>query len=214
MPTDLDLMLGVASPALEWEQEEETRRAGNRLHEVGFLTVWELQSQVATVASVTFVALLPIWTALICMLCWSLVATLVYCRARRKGLPDLLDTRWGMPSPSLGGIRSWLSATGVSLLKTWFAGLQPFLYARVFCPVLLRPATSWRGKAIHWLVLAVGFALFGVTTVHHLLERAGTPKEKMLRLCLVGPFLNVPYRIVASALVLNFILQVARPVSV
>ena len=210
MASDLELMLGLPSPGLEWEPE--AKRAGNhRLHEVGFLTAWELQSQVATLAFVALVALVPVWLALTCMLCWSLTATFIYWLARKNGLPDLLNSQWCKPPGSLAGLRSWLSATGFAVLKTTLAGIQPFLYSRILSPVLLNPARDWRNKAIHWLVLSVGFTLFGVTTVHHLLEQAGTPKERILRLSLVAPFLNVPYRLLLSALVVNTILQLAQP---
>jgi hypothetical protein len=205
MAYGVEPMLGLPDPALDLEiaVEERGRLENNSLVEMGFLTVWECQSQLATFAFIFLVAFMPIFVVLAIMLCWSIVATVAYHRARSNGLPDLLATRWGCPD-AVGQTRlSWLGLATVSSLKIWFAGLQPFLYSRLLCNVLIRPVNSWPIRAARYSVLGLGFTLFGVTTCRHLLERAGHSNESILRASLLGPLLNVPYRVLVSAAVVN-----------
>jgi hypothetical protein len=49
------------------------------------------------------------------------------------------------------------------------------------------------------LVLLVGMTMFGVTVAEQLLRAAGYEGRKLLHLASIGPFLNVPYRVLLSA---------------
>lgn len=54
---------------------------------LSFVAAWELQSQIATVVLVALVALASLSITLGVMIAWSLLATVVYFVARRRGLP-------------------------------------------------------------------------------------------------------------------------------
>lgn len=210
----LETMLGIEAQELEIEFEA----GGNVQHsrpfqDVGFLGLWEIQSQVATVAFFLLLTFLPIWAVIACMVAWSLIATVVYYRARQRGLPDLLETRWEAPPVREGGWSRWFGATGLSMAKAWMAGVQPFIYTRVAGPILSRPVMCWRGRLARVAIVAVGCTLFGASTAHHLIQRAGVPRASVLRYSLIGPFLNVPYRVLLGALVLHVIVQVSHTVT-
>jgi hypothetical protein len=180
------------------------------LHEFGPLTAWELQSQLATIALVALVAFVPILAAIGIMITWAMIATLAYYVGRQHGFPDLLETRWSAPPVARKEWRRWVGSTLVSLVKTWVAGIQPYIYTRIFCPVLARPVRRWYTGIVRFLVLTIGLTLFGVTATHHLLKRAGFGERAILRYSLVGPLLNVPYRVVFSAVLLNAVLNMTK----
>jgi len=212
MQSGLDAALGISSPTLGLEaQADHLSRAHKSLYEVSFLTAWEIQSQVAAVVLIALVALASVWATLGVMIAWSLVATCLYYYGRKRGLPDVLDTQWSIPRAKAGQWREWLRETTFSLLKAWLAGLQPFLYSLTFCRILPRPVNCWRLRVARMAVLAIGLTLFGVTAAHHMLHKAGLPDDKVLKLSFLGPFLNVPYRILLSAIIFNAALQLARP---
>jgi hypothetical protein len=170
-------------------------------NKAAFVIGWELQSQVATVAFITLVALFSIWLALAVMLTWSIIATVAYCRARERGYPSMLSENQAGKG---NRIHSRIKGAFFSFFKAWLAGFQAFAFSRVakYALVLERPCPKRR--ALQVLVLGVGLTLFGVTTAEHLLRKAGYSGQQLVRLGLVGPFLNVPYRILLSAGMVKF----------
>jgi hypothetical protein len=135
------------------------------------------------------------------MLLWSLLTTLAFHHARQAGRPDLLErTSWGTGSRVLH-VR--FLSTAWSVLKAWLAGIQAFVYARVFRCVLQNNGRCLKERLAKLTVLSFGLTIFGVPTAHHLLRKAGFEKGSLLRLGLVAAFLNVPFRVVASAYVVN-----------
>jgi hypothetical protein len=158
-----------------------------------------VQSQLATLLLVTLVAFASIWIALATMLAWSLIASVAYWHARERGLPDLVTVQ----KPRTGnGPSAFLRHAAGSAIKVWFVGLHNLVFAR-FAALAMNGlpcrSTRWRRLA----VLSLGMTLFGVTTAEHLLRRAGFSGASLLRRGLIGPFLNVPYRIFLSAAVMH-----------
>jgi hypothetical protein len=205
MGVDPDLALGTSS-LTDWEAEVAVQQNRWRsCYEVGALTVWEIQSQISTLVLVALVAVLPIWTVLPIMITWALIATVAYSVGRRKGLPDVLEAEWPISAPSRTEWRRLVGVAALALVKAWLAGLQPFIYARICRRVLLQPVRTWWSQVQRVIVLCAGLTLFGVTTAHHLLRLAALPERRAFRLLLVGPFLNVPYRVLLSALVINML---------
>lgn len=152
---------------------------------------------------VALVAFVSIWAAMGIMLAWSLVATLAYCQAREHGLPDLVTVQ--RPRTS-GGVSCFLRHAAGSAVKVWFVGLHNLVFARLAGGVLCDGSTPF-AKRRRFAVLSLGMTLFGVTTAEHLLRRAGLSGKPLLRRSLIGPFLNVPYRIFLSAAVMHGVLQ-------
>ena len=103
----------------------------------------------------------------------------------------------------------WLGKIGASIVRVWMVGLQAFVYSRTAGRVLLQPARCWRTRLTRIAVLGVGLTLFGVAAAHHMLAKAGLPEDRVLKLSFIGPFLNVPYRILLSAIVVNAALGLA-----
>jgi hypothetical protein len=201
---NLESTFGIDSPALELETlAQEPKPDNGRLSHLGFLTAWEIQSQLATACLLMLIVLVPVWCAVAVMIVWSLGATLAYHHARLHGLPDLLSTTWQRPPAARAKWGQWLYGTSFSLLKACAAGLQPFLFTRAFGTVLAQPTRSWGRHVVRCAVVAVGCTLFGVTAAHHLLARLGLERGPLLRFSLAGPFLNVPYRVVLGALAFN-----------
>jgi len=174
------------------------------ISDAAFVVGWEVQSQVATLVLVTLVAFVSIWAALATMLVWSLVATIGYCHARECGLPDLVTIQKPKPGHGTG---TFIRHAAGSAVKVWFIGLHNLVFARLAGTALSGlpcRSTRWRRLA----VLALGMTLFGVTTAEHLLRRAGFNGGSLVRRGLLGPFLNVPYRIFLSAAVMHGAVQV------
>ena len=206
MVTDLETTLGIASQARDWEADADRYGAiRSGLYEAGFVTLWELQSQLATIVLITLVAFAPTPVTLAVMLGWSLVASVVYFHGRKRGLPDVFETRWTRPALAKGRWLAWATATAVSVLKAWLAGIQPFVYARAVSGFLSRPVRCWRTRLARCATLSLALVLFGVTAAHHLLRHAGYSDAKVLQLCLVGSFLNVTYRVLLSTLIIGAI---------
>jgi hypothetical protein len=201
--------LSVDSPVAGLEREVLDRlKHSVPWRSVGFLGAWEAQSQLSTFVLVALSALLPVWLAFVPMLVWSLLATVVYCHARERGVPDLLDAAQPAKSQERVGLCSLARSMSVSAVKVWLAGVQSVLYARTCCRVLGKPAAGWR-KVARFGVLGVGLTMFGVTTSHHVLRRAGYQGASLLRLGFVGSFLNVPYRVLLSALFIDLARRIA-----
>lgn len=173
-----------------------------------FVVGWEVQSQISTLVLVTLVAFVSIWLALATMFVWSLIATVAYCYAREKGLPDLVT----LQRPKAGnGASKYLRHAAGSAVKVWFIGLHNLVFARLASGALNGlPCRSTRCRRL--AVLGLGMTLFGVTTAEHLLRRAGFSGNALVRRGLVGPFLNVPYRIFLSAAVMHGVLKLVDSV--
>ena len=165
---------------------------------------WEVQSQLATVTLVSLIAFVSIWAALATMLVWSLVAHLLYHHARDHGLPDLVTVE----APRRGsGSSAFLRHAAGSAVRVWFVGLHNLVFARVACSGL-RSGEGVAGCLRRIAILALGMTLFGVTTTEHLLRRAGFSGRVLLSRGLIGPFLNVPYRIFLSAAAMHAVFSV------
>ena len=90
-----------------------------------------------------------------------------------------------------------------SAVRAWFAGFHAFAYARVASPLLCPSRTGFRARATRYGLLALGMTLFGVTAAEHMLRRTGLKGRRLLEVGLLGPLLNVPYRVLLSAIVLH-----------
>lgn len=167
------------------------------------MVAWEAQSQLATVVLFSLIAFVSIWAALASMLAWSLIAHLVYHHARERGLPDLVTVQ----APKRGrGPSTFVRHAAGSAVRVWFVGLHNLVFARVACSVL-RGGNGFAASARRIGILGLGMTLFGVTTAEHLLRRAGFSGPSLLYRGMVGPFLNVPYRIFLSAAVMHAALR-------
>lgn len=201
--------LGFESAAAGLDREVIDRLKHNvPWRSVGFLGVWEAQSQVSTFVLVALSALLPVWLAFVPMLVWSLAATFVYYHARERGVPDLLETAQPAAARQRHRPLSLARSLGVSAVKVWLAGAQSVVYARTCCRVLGKPTAGWRRLA-RFGVLGVGLTMFGVSTSQHVLRRAGYRGADLLRLGFVGSCLNVPYRVLLSALFIDLVRRLA-----
>ena len=206
---DLNTQLGLPSQVEVWEEGELRGYLPQTglWHEIGFAAVWEVQSQIATVALVTLLAFVSIWTTLIIMLAWSLLATMVYLYGRSRGLPDLME----ISRPKEWRRSSWftrIKATVVTGVKAWLAGVQAFLYSHACSRVILSRGGSRPMQAARYAALGVGLTLFGVTAAHHILRKAGYSGSQVLHLGFLGSFLNVPYRILLGGVMVNAMLGV------
>jgi hypothetical protein len=169
------------------------------LSDAAFVVGWEIQSQISTIMLVTLIAFISIWAALITMLIWSLIAHFVYVYAREHGLPDLVTVQ--APKTDHGPSTFLRHAAG-SAVRVWFVGLHNMVFAHVACSVL-RGGDGFRRRAKRIAILGLGMTLFGVTTAEHLLRRAGFSGPSLRYRGMIGPFLNVPYRIFLGAAVMH-----------
>ncbi len=174
-------------------------------NDAAFVVGWEVQSQLSTLVLVTLIAFVSIWVALATMLAWSLVAHVIYHNAREHGLPDLVAIQ---PPKRGAGRMMFLRHAAGSVVRVWFVGLQNMVFARVACSVL-RGGGSFEARSRRIGVLGLGMTLFGVTTAEHLLRRAGFHGKSLLYRGLLGPFLNVPYRVFLSAAVVHAVLSLS-----
>ena len=179
--------------------------------DVGFVAAWEVQARVATMAMIALVAFVSIWIALAVMLIWALLATATYHSAQRRGRPDLLKNTWPKADSNGRPRLVWLGGATLSVVRAWFAGLQPFLYSRAFGGVLARSSSCRWTCMAKVAILSIGLTLFGVTACNHLLRAAGYSDGKVLKLSLLGPFLNVPYRVLLSAFVVGALMRHISP---
>jgi hypothetical protein len=167
------------------------------------VVAWEVQSQLATVVLLSLVAFVSIWAALVIMLAWALIAHLCYHHARERGLPDLVTVE----GPKRGhGPSAFVRHAAGSAVRVWFVGLHNLVFARVACSGL-RGGNGFAGSARRVGILGLGMTLFGVTTAEHLLRRAGFSGSSLLYRGMLGPFLNVPYRIFLSAAVMHAVMS-------
>ncbi len=102
--------------------------------DVGFVTAWEVQSRLATMAMVALVAFVSIWGALAVMLAWALVATSTDHSAQRRGRPDLLENTWPKADSSKRPGLIWVSSAT--------------LFGVTACNHLLRAAGYSDGKVL------------------------------------------------------------------
>jgi hypothetical protein len=162
-----------------------------------FIVGWELQSHFSSVALIAFARFGSVGMTIPIMLIWSVVTTIAFYQARRLGRPDLLErTSWGTKSRV---IHVRFLSTMWSALKAWLAGIQAFIYARLFARLLQNSAIYWHQRAAKFTVLGFGLTVFGVPTAHHLLSKAGYRSRSLLKFALVAVFLNVPFRVLASS---------------
>jgi hypothetical protein len=199
----LEEALGIDPQVALWEGDIslQTRRE-SPWRAVGLLSVWEAQSQLSTIVLISLTAVLPVWLAIVPMLAWSLVATVAYHLARQRGLPDVLDSA-GVLARRGRGVLGLLKAGCLTAGRAWLAGFQAFLYTRTARGLLNSPARCSSRRLTRAGVVGLGLTLFGVSTTHHLLQKAGFSGGALLRLGFVGSLLNVTYRVLLSALVLD-----------
>jgi len=200
-------LLDPLRDAFDWDEATFADLRG-KFSSGGLVAAWELQSQLATIALLALVTVVSVVSALAVMIAWSLCAAILYSAARKRGLPDLLEST---SAPRLSGtnVRLLIPAC-LGLLKAWLAGVQAFIFSRTACRVFSRPAQRWQSKMLRISVLGVGLTLFGVPAADHMLRTAGYKDARLLRLSLLAPFLNVPYRVLLSTLIVNALLGIAR----
>lgn len=200
----LEDALGLDTAAVSWESEV---LAGLRSkvpwHSIGFLSFWEIQSQLSAIVLIALLAFVSPLLALGPMLVWSLLATVVYYQARERGVPDVLEAVSITVPRSANDLFACARTVGVIAGRVWLAGFQSFVYARVVCPLLARTSTGPRRRLVRIAVVAVGLTLFGVSTSQHVLRKAGFRGAQLLRFGFLGSVLNVGYRVLLSALLLD-----------
>lgn len=199
----MNLDLVARSPENILSQRTERRFLPNvEWSNAAFIVFWEGQSQVASLAYIGLVAFSSIWVALATMLVWSLVATVFFCAARERGYPNILTSK--MPARRTGSHLAWFAMSSVG--RAWLAGFHAFIFARCSSFLLTDFESACRVRRFMRLpVLAVGLTMFGVSTAEHLLRSAGYTGARLTRLGLIGPFLNVPYRVLLSAAVIALV---------
>lgn len=175
------------------------------LNDAAFVVGWEVQSKLSTLILLSLIAFASIWATLATMLAWSVVAHLVYHHARERGYPDLVTVE--VPRRDRGP-STFVRHMAGSVVRIWFVGLHNLIFARVACSVL-RGGDGFAARARRLGILALGMTLFGVTTAEHLLRRVGFKGTPLLYRGLIGPFLNVPYRIFLSAAVVHAAISAA-----
>lgn len=154
----------------------------------------------------SLIAFVSIWAALATMLVWSLIAHFAYVSARERGLPDLIRVQ----APKTGhGPSTFLRHAAGSAVRVWFVGLHNMVFAHVACSVL-RGGNGFTRRAKRIGILGLGMTLFGVTTTEHLLRRAGFSGSSLKYRGMIGPFLNVPYRIFLGAAVMHGVLHLVN----
>jgi hypothetical protein len=194
---NLDLVVVRESPTLLRRHPLIEKVSTIAWHKAAFVLLWEGQSQVSTVAYLGLVAFGPLWLAFAVMLVWSLIATVFFCAARERGYPNLL-TMNALPQPQVSAKAAWMVLGTV--LRAWITGLNAFLFARASNAFLLEKEGCCRARRLaRFGVLGVGLIFFGVTSAEHLLRTSGYQGRRLLQLSLIGPFLNVPYRVLLSA---------------
>ncbi len=171
-----------------------------------FVVVWKAQSILASIAFIGLVAFGSLLLALPIMLAWAFAATCVYFFARSRGYPDLLETA-PLASDACMGQRA--RSMAYSCAKVWFSGVNAFVYTRASRNALSPSHRGWR-NVLRWGVLSLGLMFFGVATSEHLLRRAGFRGRQLLQLSLAGACLNVPYRILLSAMFTQAMWQIAH----
>jgi hypothetical protein len=187
-----------STPALPRRSPLPERFSSVAWHKAAFLVFWEGQGHLSSVTYVGLVAFANIWLAFGAMFVWSVLATLLFCAARERGYPNLLSE---IKAPERrAGHMAWFAVGSVA--RAWFAGVNAFLYARGSRLLLVEKAGCCKARRMARVgVLGLGLTLFGVTSAEHLLRTSGYTGGKLLRRCLIGPFLHVPYRLMVSAAV-------------
>jgi len=190
-----------------------SKRLAVRRHlEAAFCLAWEAQSQIATVAYVALTGFGSVWVALPIMLVWSLISTIVYCFARRKGAPDLLTVEVRGQDQRRGFN---LRTATASFAKVWMVGFQAFAFTHASGRLLeLKGSRCPKRRVVRVALLGVGLTLFGVSSAEHLLRRAGFEGSRLVKLSLIGPFLNVPYRVLLSAAFMHFVWSIVHVLDV
>ncbi len=165
-------------------------------HKAAFIAFWEIQGHLASFAYVGLVAFASIWIAFGAMFVWSVIATVVFCAARERGYPNLL-TDMAAPKRRAGNILGYAVS---AFFRAWLAGVNAFAFSRCSGFVIKQKHGSCRFRRVaRYGVLAVGLTFFGASSAEHLLRTAGYSGGQLVRRCLVGPFLHVPYRVLVSA---------------
>lgn len=181
-------------------------------NKAAFVLFWEGQSQVSSIAYVGLVAFGSIWLAFGVMLAWSLLATVFFCAARERGYPNILSIR-ALPKRDVS-TNAVLHATG-AVLRAWMAGVHAFVFARASHVLLLDKQGCCKARRFaRFGVLGFGMVFFGVSTAEHMLRTAGYTGRKLTRLSLIGPFLNVPYRVLLSAAVVALVTDTLQLVTI
>ncbi len=184
-------------------------RVGAHLPDVSFVAAWELQSQLSSIVLISFARFAHVWETIPVMLVWSLTTTAVFHYARLKGRPDLLErVRWGTESKRL---RIRVLSTLWTAFRAWIAGVQAFIFARIFGVLLQKRDHHSRQRFARIGVLGLGLTVFGVPTAHHILRKAGYEKNALLKRAVFATFLNVPYRVLVSAFLINAVLGIVKP---
>jgi hypothetical protein len=95
------------------------------------------------------------------------------------------------------------------------AGLHAFVFARASHVMLQEKEGCCKARRLARLgVLGFGLVFFGVSTAEHMLRTAGYTGRRLTQLSLIGPFLNVPYRVLLSAAVVALVTDTLQLVTI
>jgi hypothetical protein len=146
------------------------------------------------------------------MLFWSLSATVFFCAARERGYPNILSIR-ALPKREVN--TNALLHTAGAVVRAWMAGLHAFVFARASHVLLQEKQGCCQARRFARIgVLGFGLVFFGVSTAEHMLRTAGYTGRKLTRLSLIGPFFNVPYRVLLSAAVVALVTDTLQLVTI
>jgi hypothetical protein len=204
----LDLLssLGIPQQFPDWDRDLGLWLRRQARSDAGFVTAWAIQARLSGIMLLAILALVSFWVALVVMLAWGIVATIVYFHARERGAPDLIElpTRAYHRAGAIGRTMH----VGVRLFGLLVIGIPALLYTRL-APLADRvPVGGTHSLHIQRISLFFGLTFFGVTTAHHILRRSGYSGSSLLRLSCLGSCLNVGYRVLAGAFVLNLVTHI------
>lgn len=209
----LYLLLGVLGKFKVWLGQKIPN-----FKEMEFLTLWELQSRVATLVRLGLVAVLTVTIGFlpaivitsVAMLPWGIIATLYYERRRRLGLADVFEVGVEAEVRSRNGWR-W-SQLGLKLF--FFIGLQTWISAWLanwlFRQSGQRQSSHWGQRLLRLGAMVVCLIFFGVTPAHHVLSRAGYDQDEVLRRNLLGRIPNTVYVTAIEAPLMLHVMTIER----
>ena len=117
-----------------------------------FLALWEIQSQLATIAYVGLVAFTSWYVTLGAMLVWSLTATFFFWQARERGYPNILNSV-KCPHSEAGVKVAWHAVT--SVFSAVLGGVHAFIYTRCTNALLNDQPAGRPRRFLRRLVLTV-----------------------------------------------------------
>ncbi|HEY4694348.1 MAG TPA: hypothetical protein VIH52_00020 [Candidatus Nanoarchaeia archaeon] len=181
---------------------------------VGPLTLWELQSYVVTGILLVAAVFVSVWFAIVVGALLALVGAPVYNNLRRQDyLPDVLGHKTLKLRSTKGTlIVGWVCGLTLYVLKFLLAGFQATIFTRLVGNIIEKPNVWWK-KIVRWAALSVGLVHFGVSTSHHLLNRAGYSEKKVFRLSVAGSVVNALWRVSSGAAAIKALAGFINPIT-